>query len=365
MRTVLIILIFAQFLFSCSDYDSENASAELDSYFSGQFPEDEPGGAVLVMKGDEIIFEKGYGIADIETGEKITPNTVFNTGSISKTFVSNGILILRQEGKLSLDDSIDKYFPDFTNKEISGKVKIVNFLSHTSGIRDSRNVSEDPEFYLTANDAENFHPVTQNEALVFEPGQMFQYSNPAYNGLALIIEQLSGMKWQKFIKEKIFTQSGMPGSRITDGAYPDEGVSHGYILQDGEFRENDYGEVPTFCAAGNGGVWSSVRDLANYELAIRNAVFLDRETIAESREVYRPQNWSSDQEPVIGYSWFIYEVNGMTQVGHTGSQGGFISDYVSFPEKELFYVLLCNTPKKIRDFRAEVLKILTENSLMK
>ncbi|MCP4728191.1 MAG: beta-lactamase family protein, partial [bacterium] len=158
--------------------------------------------------------------------------------------------------------------------------------------------------------------------------------------------------------------SDMPGSRITDGAFPQEGVAHGYIKDNDVFTEYDYGEVPTFCAAGNGGLWSSVRDLANYELAVRKAIFLDKEIIEDSRKVYKPENWSAEQEPVIGYSWFIYDVDGMKQVGHTGSQGGFISDYVSFPEKELFYVILCNTPKNTREFRAEVLKILTANNLV-
>ncbi len=364
MKLILISLSLILFLYSCSNYSESKVQDDLDVYFSGQFSENEPGGAVLVMKGEDILFEKGYGIADIDTKEKITPETVFNTGSITKTFVSNGILILSQDDKLLLKDNLGKYFPEFKNKDIAKQVKIFHLLSHTSGLIDSREVNSNREFYLTANDEENFYPVAQNDSLYFDSGTRFQYSNPAYNGLALIIEKISNKKWQKFIEEKIFIPSKMYNSKITDGAFPQEGVAHGYIKDNNAFLEYDYGEVPTFCAAGNGGLWSSVKDLANYELALRNSVFLNKEIIEESRQVLRLDNWISEQEPAIGYSWFISEIDGKKHVGHTGSQGGFISDYVSIPELELFYVILCNTPKDTRRFRTEVIRILEENNLI-
>ena len=364
MKRIFLCLILLFFYVSCSNYSEDKVRNELDKYFSEQFSKNEPGGAVLVMNGEKILFEKGYGIADIETKEKITPETVFNIGSITKTFVSNGILILMQDGKLLIDDKIYKYFPDSKNTDLAKQIKIFHLLSHTSGIIDSRQVRTNRIFYLTANDEENFYPITQNDSLLFAPGARFQYSNPAYNGLALIIEKTSNMKWQKFIKERIFIPSKMFDSKITDGAFPQEGVAHGYIIENNTFKENDYGEVPTFCASGNGGVWSSVRDLANYAIALRKALFLNKEIIEESREVFTPKNWSADQPPGIGYSWFISEVDGLKHVGHTGSQGGFICDYVSIPEKELLYVCLCNTPKNTRGFRKEVLKILSDNNVL-
>jgi CubicO group peptidase (beta-lactamase class C family) len=199
---------------------------------------------------------------------------------------------------------------------------------------------------------------------MFEPGERFQYSNPAFNGLTLIIEKVSKTKWQEFIKERIFIPSKMDSSKLTDGSYPDSGVAHGYIKEDNLFKENDYGEVPTFCASGNGGLWSSVRDLVSYNLALKNALFLDKKFIKESKTVFRPDNWNSEQDPAIGYSWFISEVDGQKHVGHTGSQGGFISDFVTIPEKEILYVCLCNTPKNTREFRAQVLKILKNNKVL-
>ena len=155
----------------------------------------------------------------------------------------------------------------------------------------------------------NFEPLKNVDSLVFEPGEKFEYSNPAYNGLALIIEQVSQKKWQDFIAEKIFKPSGMSDSRITDGDYPTKDVSHAYIKADGRYKEFDYGEYPTFAAAGNGGVWCSVLDLAKYELAIRNNLFLSKQTIEKSRTILSPKNWKDTTPPKIGYSWFIQDKN--------------------------------------------------------
>src|SRR5699024_127346 len=135
-----------------------------------------------------------------------------------------------------------------------------HLMTHTSGLPDSRKVSEQFEFYLTAKDEENFNPIKKTTELNFEPGSRFQYSNPAFNGLALIIEKITDQKWQDFIIENIFKPADMDESKITDGPHPEEGVAHAYESENNIFAESDYGEVPTFAAAGNGGVWCSILD---------------------------------------------------------------------------------------------------------
>jgi CubicO group peptidase (beta-lactamase class C family) len=128
--------------------------------------------------------------------------------------------MLREEGKLSLDDPLETYFPEFKNPDIAKKVKIYHLLNHSSGLADSRRVAEDSVFYLTAKDEENFAPIKQNDTTYFEPGTRYRYSNPAFNGLALIIQQITGKRWQDFIIDRIFAPSGMTGSKITDGPVP-------------------------------------------------------------------------------------------------------------------------------------------------
>lgn len=336
---------------------------ELDSLFQSYFKPNEPGGAVLLVKDSKIIYNKGFGIADIKTKKLITTKTLFNTGSISKTFVAYGILKLVSEGKLSLDDALQKYFPDFKNETIAGQVKLYHLLTHSSGLPDSRKVKEEHNFYLTAKDEENFAPLKNTAKLEFEPGTKYKYSNPAFNGLALIIEKITGKKWQEYISKTIFETTGMKTSTITDGPYPETGVAHGYIKnKNGVFEELDYGEEPTFAAAGNGGVWSSVEELWKYEQAIQQNIFLDSSWINKSRTAYSFPGWMDTVPSRLGLSWFITKEMSLSMIGHTGSQGGFISDYCWLPEQKIFYVLLCNFPHPIKEIRNRLFEILQQNN---
>lgn len=345
------ILVLCLFITACaSNNPADNLARGLDALLAKEFSAGEPGGSVLIKKGDKTVFLGSYGLADLETKEKITENTLFNLGSVSKTFVSNGILILQENGLLSVEDSLSKYFGDFKFSGIAERVRLKHMLSHTSGLPDNRNVDDNFEFFLSAKDEENFAPVKQADSLNFEPGERFEYSNPAFNGLALIIEKVSGQPWQKFIKDSIFIPSGMVNSKITDGPYPQEGVAHGYELKDGRYVESDYGEYPTFAAAGNGGVWSSVTELARYEKAIQQNIFLGKDLTDESRTVFRPENWYDTVNPFIGYSWFIGEKQfldeenktGVNFIYHKGDQGGFRAFYIVIPEKDILYTGLFN-----------------------
>lgn len=367
-QTLLFLSIFT-LVVSCSKDKSDETiktiTSKLNSIIENEFSKNEPGGSFLIKKGKNIVFEKSIGLADIETKEKITQNTIFNTGSISKTFVANGVLILHERGLLSLDDNLNKYFDDFKNKEIAKKVKIKHLLSHTSGLPDLRDIRNNIEFYITAKDTANFEPLKQADSLNFQPGEKFQYSNPAYNGLALIIEKITKKPWQDFIKEEIFKPAGMTNSKITNGAYPDKGVSHAYYKgKNGQYTELDYGETPTFAAAGNGGIWSTVLDLAKYEQAIQENIFLGKELVQKSRTLFHPENWKSATPPRIGYSWFIGEQSLFREsnlkvhlIQHTGSQGGFNAFYITIPEKEIIFIGLFNKPVEV--FRGLILQTLT------
>lgn len=326
----------------------------LDTYFSAQFPADAPGIAVLIAKRGQTIYARGFGLADLQTREPITTRTLFNVGSLSKTLVANAILILQERGKLSVDDRLSKYFSGFKHPELAEKVQLRHLLTHTSGLPDIRRVDENRELYLTARDAENWQPITKADALEFEPGSQFKYSNPTFNALALIVEQVSGRKWQAFVHDEIFVRAGMSTSTITDGPHPERGVSHGYDRVDGEWKELDYGEYPTFAAAGNGGVWSSVEELALYEQAHSDARFLRAATIADSRTVKTFGNWSSDKPPMIGWSWFIRDVDGMAEIGHTGGQGGFSTNYFIVSDKGVLVVFLMNGPGDYKGVTNEI-----------
>jgi len=371
MKKCALFLSVCALFFSCSPKKTTSTLSEkIDSLLVQEFAAGGPGGAVLVMKNDSVIFSRGYGLADLTTKEIITPKTLFNLGSISKTFVANGILILQQQGKLSVEDSLIKYFPDFKKKEIAKKVKIKHLLTHTSGLPDNRQVDKDSVFYLSAKDAENWAPELKVDSLEFEPGSDYHYSNPAYNGLALIIEKVSGQKWQEFIRENIFKASGMATSTITDGPEPASGVAHCYSKIAGQWKEDDYGEEPTFAAAGNGGVWSSLEELALYEKAIQSAKFLSASAVEDSRTPknnFEVRSLSSleNQSWNLGWSWFIsHSDEGEKLVGHAGTQGGFYANYISVPEKGVLFVMLSNFPSDREKISTRIMSWLKEENYL-
>ena len=359
------MLFLLQLMFSVCLFGQGKLSERIDSLFNSFINSGEPGGAVLIAKNNKILFSKGYGVADINSRETITAHTSFNLGSISKTFVSNAILILQQRHQLSVEDNLAKYFPAFKNKTIAQKVQIKHLLSHVSGLPDCRKVSKNPTFYLTADDAQNFAPIQQTDTLVFEPGNKFEYSNPAFNGLALIIEKTAKMKWQDFVKKEIFSKAGMKESDITDGAHPEKGVSHGYEKENNIYKELDYGEEPTFCASGNGGVWSSVNDLYKYYQALMKPAFLNKEIISNSIQVKNFNTWNDTAKPFIGYSWFVTKTfDGQRRVGHTGSQGGFRTNFQFVPGKNIFVTMLFNTPQEVDVIMEKIEMILKEEKYL-
>ena len=355
-----LVTLSCLLLFSIVAFAQPNQSCirSLDSLFTATFKTGEPGGSVLIAKDGQVFYKKGFGLEDLNTKKPITTESLFNVGSISKTFVAFSILRLADEGKLSLADDIYRYFPDFRSPEIAKKIKIVHLLTHSSGLPDNRKITEDSIFFLTAKDEENFAPLKETDSLHFEPGERFEYSNPAFNALALIIEKVTGKKWQDYVKETIFKPSGMKRSDITDGPHPQSGVSHGYLKIGDRFSEKDYGEEPTFAAAGNGGVWSSVEELWKYEQAIQKNTFLKRDIIDTSRTIVSFSNWKDTLPPFIGLCWFITRQSDIRMIGHTGSQGGFRGDYQWLPDKNIFFVVLCNTPGPIDGLREKSFAIL-------
>lgn len=337
-------------------------SLELDHYLEAQVAPDAPGIAVLVAgPGLKPLFSKGYGLADLKTREPITPQTLFNLGSFTKTMVALGILQLQQQGRLSVEDALLRYFPGFRKPEIVREIRIKHLLSHTSGLPDNRPVSRDSLFFLTANDAQNFAPLLDNNSLEFTPGSRFAYSNPAFNGLALILEQVTGRKWQDYLKETLFQKAGMPRSLFTDGAFPDSGVAHGYQYLKNSWVEYDYGEYPTFCASGNGGAWSSVEELLRYERALQQHRLLNESLTRMARSVYHPENWGDSTAPFTGFDWFIRPLDGWNTIGHTGDQGGFRADYVYYPDQGYLLISLSNGSHDLAAVRSQVAALLKKH----
>lgn len=342
-------------------------SAQLDSLFSEYFVEDAPGAAVVVMQGDSMIYGRGFGLARMDTLTKVDLNTMFNICSVSKQFSAVALLKLAEQGRLSLDDKVLKYFPELP-REVFKDITLRHLLSHTSGIPDSRprteaewkeyrkrresrfdNVSD---FARLCEEDESLGYLYLLDSLSFAPGTRYEYMNPTYQMMLSIVEQVTGENFDDWMHENIFIPAGMDST-----VYYEEGryiphMAHGYIRNDaGEWEENDYGEANFFGTKADGGIYTSPLEFVKWDYALYNDLVMSEQSRIEA---HTPRIQTDIPNTAYGYGWFIEKHPGRPQkIYHTGDNGGFLIFEGRFPEKNLFYLIFATHPDWQREATVE------------
>jgi CubicO group peptidase (beta-lactamase class C family) len=354
-RLILPAILISNLMISCkSGQESTNSVAiqKLDSLFSSQYPADEPGATILILRGDSVIFEKGYGIADMETKEPAGGETFYNIASVSKQFSGVALMMLEQEGKLSLDDNVKKWFPHF-KAPFYEKITLRHLLSHTSGIPDSRDRT-DRIFVTTATDTLSYSYLENLEELNFEPGASYEYMNPTFQLMYTIIEKASGMQFDEFMRKRIFDPAGMK-----EAIYFEEGrdiprMAHGYLenKDSSGFMQFDYGEESFFATKADGGLYTSVREFVKWEQALRNNILITEETL---RRAQTPKTSIADMPGhSYGYGWFIEQRDGFPdKIYHTGDNGGFQIYAARYPKEEILILIFSNRNDRNREENAQ------------
>jgi len=345
MRRFLILVLFSAVgCCRCSD--------KLDSICKKLFPSDEPGAAVLVMIGDSVVFDRGYGLADIGTKAKIDGNTFFNIASVSKQFTAVAIMQLQQMGKLSVDDPVSKYFPEF-EADFWKDITLGQLMSHSSGIPDARNYSREEKIY--GDEALSVNYMDTLSYVQFAPGSAYEYINPTFVLLGYIVEKVSGQLFTEYMDEHVFQPAGMSRTLYfdRDHQYRIPNMAHGYAKLDAMPRtwvEYDFGEETFFATRPDGGIYTSTHEFAQWERSLRNAVVLSRESIEDAQSPHtlvsgspwsdyqnRPNTW-------YGYGWFIEPATDSTDtvVYHTGDNGGFKIIAARYPTSEALVLIFAN-----------------------
>ncbi|MEF9986992.1 MAG: serine hydrolase domain-containing protein [Bacteroidales bacterium] len=361
IRIAIITIII--FMTSCTTNKTKEELAynSIDSLFTARYLSETnkqevltPGGAVLIMQGDIILFDKGYGIADTKLGTKIDGNTFFNIASVSKQFAAMAILKLYQEGKLNINNSIYDIHPN-VNAYLPQQCKpftditVKHLLSHSSGIPDSR-PRDNKEFTLTATDMESIEYLKNIDTLNFAPGTQYEYMNPTFQLLYIMIEKLSGKSFEQYMKDEIFTPAGMNETMYFAADRKIPRMAHGYVLDsEKHFVEYDYGEETFFATKADGGIYTSTHEFAAWEKALRKNVIINKELTNEAHSpvtLISGSTYSSYQNrpnTSYGYGWFIEEKPNMPKkVYHTGDNGGFQIYAGRFPQKELLILVFEN-----------------------
>ncbi len=335
---------------SCRNSEGSYAKPleEIDNLFTQLYPQNEPGAAVLIFKDDEIIFEKGYGIADMELMTAIDGNTFFNIASVSKQFSAVALMMLAEEGKLSLDDNLKKWFPEFSSPLLDN-INLRHLMAHTSGIPDARDRS-DRHFVTTAIDTQSYSYIATLDRLNFEPGTAYEYMNPTYQLMYTIIERSSGVNFDTFMKERIFDVCGMEETTYFEADKTIPRMAHGYRRnkdKDG-FREYDYGEETFFATKADGGIYTSVREFVKWEKALRDNLLISSQT---KEEAHSPKiDISETPYTSYGYGWFIENRPGFpVKIYHTGNNGGFQIFAGRYPSSNLLYLFFCNIDDRNRE----------------
>lgn len=231
-------------------------------------------GSVLVAKGDEVLFEKAYGLASRRYDVPNRTTTRFNIGSITKGFTKTAIAQLAQAGKLKLDVPIATYLPDYPNKEVAAQVTIQQLVEHKSGLGDiftKRFFERNPNQFATP---QHFIDFFASDPLKFAPGKGQAYSNYGYIVLGAIVEAVSGQSYYDYIQKNVFDRAGMTGSGFFDARKPLRDIAVGYTNVNGELLESTFSR-PNLRGIPAGGSHSTARDLLQFDRALRGGRLLD------------------------------------------------------------------------------------------
>lgn len=294
---------------------------------------DVPGASVLVIENGKSVVSRSYGLADLEAHVAAEPQTNYRLASVSKQFTAASILLLAQDGKLSLDDRLRKWLPSLPAS--ADAITLKQVLTHTSGLIDYEDVmAQDATENEQVHDADVLRLLESQDRTYFAPGTDYRYSNSGYALLALVVEKASGKRYAAFLNDRIFAPLGM-GHTV---AY-EKGVStvadraYGYSLIDGKWRRTD--QSSTSAVLGDGGIYSSIGDLAKWDAALYDDRLLD----AQSRKLASTP-WTKTDDPAVeyGYGW---RISGDSQ-WHSGETIGFRNVIVRYPKSRLTVVVLTN-----------------------
>lgn len=340
---------------------NKDVEHRIDSLFATWDKPNSPGAAVLVIKDGEIVHSKGYGYANLEHDIPIEPNTIFHVASVSKQFTAMAIAILAHEGKLSLDDKVQKYVPELP--EFEHPITVGHLVHHVSGLRDQWELVTMAGWRMddVITTEHLMKMITHQKGLNFEPGSDFLYSNSGYTLMAIIVERVSGKPFPEYIRETILEPLGMSNSHIHD--------NHELIVknraysyspkQGGGFKKS----VLSYANFGATSLFTTAPDLAKWMMNYTTAKVGGPEVISQVHEKYTLTNGKT-----IDYAFGIIhkEYEGLRLIYHTGSDAGFRAYFGRFPDHNLGIIILSNVSSFPREPMAmKIADIFLEDEIAK
>jgi CubicO group peptidase (beta-lactamase class C family) len=309
----------------------------LDALLAPYDRDNAPGLCVGVLDNGVTTYQRGCGLADLSTRERIDTHTNFRLASVSKAFTAMACLRLIRAGSLAFDETVSDVFADFP--DYGRTITIAQLLTHRSGLIDYEDLLA-PDRLEQVDDVEVLTLLAAQTRTLFAPGERYAYSNSGYVLLGLMLAARSGVSFAECLRRQIFEPLGMrdtcmragPSTQITQRAF-------GYTAEKSSYMPTD--QDMTSATQGDGGVYSSIADLARWHHALDSHALLDAEL--QSR-MFTPVTSEPDSPDAVGYAlgWRVDFVNGHKRIWHNGSSIGFSAHIARFPALGLAVTVLSN-----------------------
>ncbi len=313
-----------------------------DALLAKNYPSSAPGASAIVIKGGQTVLRKGYGLANVELGVPNTPESVFELGSVTKQFTAVAILMLAEQGKLSLTDEIQKYLPDYPTHD--ARITLEHLLTHTAGVPNYTDMAEWRPRVREDMPLATLIALFKDKPLDFPPGSKWSYSNSGYILLGAVIEKVSGKSYERFVEDEIFQKVNMKASRYGSPSEVIPNRSYGYDRAEEGFRNAEYLSMTQPYAAGS--LMSTVDDLAAWDRALSGETLLKR---ASLDRLFTPAKTTGGANTGYALGWGVQKIAGKTVEAHGGGIFGYVTVDLRVPEEKLFVSILSNFPGAEKD----------------
>lgn len=309
----------------------------IDALLAGAIPADGPGAAVIAVKDGKTVFRKAYGMADLELGVRLSPDSVFRLGSITKQFTAVAVLMLAEEGKLSLSDPITKFLPDYPTQ--GHVITVEHLLNHTSGIRSYTGIPGYMNTRIRADlTTQELVEAFAKEPMDFAPGERWQYNNSGYVLLGAVVEKVSGKPWGELLAERVFRPLGLASTRVDDDGPILPRRASGYSRKGETVVNARYLSMTQPHAAG--ALVSTVDDLAAWDAALYTEKLLKKASLDKA---WAPAVTRDGKPTRYGFGWGISTLRGSPALEHGGGIFGFSTYGIRLPEEKVYVAVLANT----------------------
>jgi len=338
-----VVLICAVGLAAGTSSFPADEGAKVDGYVRGEMQRERiPGLALGVYQDGKIVKAEGYGVANLEWDVAVKADTIFQSGSVGKQFAATAVMMLVEEGKVGLDDPVQKYFADAP--ESWKNIKIRNLLSHTSGLGEYENgprTKPDGPFYLRLDMTEDeIYKRMAAMPLDFKPGEDWSYRNTNYVLLGIVIHKVTGKFYGDYLQERIFKPLGMTTTRIISEADIIPHRAAGYELVKGQLKNQEW-VSPTFNSTADGTLYFTVLDLEKWDAALYTEKLLKRSSLEQMWTVMKLNNGQPNKAN-YGFAWDIKQTNGHKVIEHGGAWQGFTCHIARYVDDKLTVVVLTN-----------------------